>query len=592
VKKILHLKYLLPAALLFLLAVKPVALPVRAQGSIDDFAYYLPIMLGSGDPVSDGTLNNGGAVEGPDGVGIGALADSLDAPVQVSIAAVSQPSTGVPAPAQVVGGYYAISAGQDVYVSPASPLILAFPIPAGTGTGNLALALLRSGAGASDADPDAQDWTFLEGMVDHDRNLFLTTIAGLKQDGLVSSLVEHPDFESPPNDGSAEPTLVDSRSAQTNLFLVNCVAFLLPNDCTAVTEIDAANYLNEIYDRIHTDLGYPQPRLRYWHGSLAYLPNSIGNLGYMAYIEPTWTRFCQGADGYYEHLSGRLVLCYDPSIGFSTSKVQAIIHEYFHATQYAYLEVLADWFDRSEEPWVIEGMAASVMESYFYDEMVRYTGYGSLHIVDISLEHAGAFSEIDEYLAQDFWVYYGQKNGLDMTYLKTILERGSTSQVVVDILGDGEYLEAYWDWAKNQAMEAQVDFDGALATPCELELDTVGLLEEAEFGSYSNTFYDIPPLDALTSIVVDLRWDSDGYNFFSGWVFPTPLTGQDDAAAREALRFKFYVEGEVGCEAVPDGGRMIENPDPSKRYYLVISNIDHDAAYQYRIGFEYSPYRP
>lgn len=544
--------------------------------------YFLPIVTNGSAGGTSSTLENGGTVAGPDGVGIGALDDTLDAPIQVSIAATASPGTVVPAPAQVVGGFYQIAAGDNVFVPTESPLLLAFPVPAGADSDHLALAVLQAGGWISDIDESLAAWSFLEGMVDPGRGQFLTTVAGLKQDGDIYTLVEHPDFESPPNIGS--PATV-TRTPQFDQFTAHCLNFINPTDCTAAIENVVGGFLSDVYAHIQTVHDFKDPRLRYMDETLAFDPHSYNYLGYTVYLEPYNYGYCVGHGGYYEPMSGRLVLCYNPTQGITSNSLYILVHEFFHATQYAYLETLADYADRSEEKWVIEGMATSAMKSYSTNEMLRTDLFGGLHAVDIPLEYSGGDSDLDEYLAQDFWVYYGQRNGLGLSYLESILEQGATSQAVVDVLGGGEFLDDYWNWVKNHVMEPEIDYEGVLGTPCELEPQAVFLPEDFNFEAGVNVTYPVV-VDPLSSLVIKINWDKE-YDFATAAV---SLGIGEPPEADLALRYKFYVDGEPNCETVPDRYRTFLDIDPAEDYYAVISNVDHDNSYSYLLRiFEYYP---
>jgi hypothetical protein len=78
------------------------------------------------------------------------------------------------------------------------------------------------------------------------------------------------------------------------------------------------------------------------------------------------------------------------------------------------------------------------------------------------------------------------------------------------------------------------------------------------------------------------------------WVLPTDPN--QNPPAQLSLKYKFYVDGESGCQSVPDGYRQFREADggidPAKTYYVVISNIDDDGIYDYTIGFELWPVPP
>lgn len=146
---------------------------------------------------------------------------------------------------------------------------------------------------------------------------------------------------------------------------VRCVNFTIASQCTSVLEHDVSVYLGQYYDRVHSDLGFREPRLRNLIETLDFNPLSLASLGYSAYIEPHNYGFCASrqAGGYYYPPEARLVLCLDPAVGLNEDYIHILLHEYFHATQYAYPAVLFGWHGLNDA-WVIEGMAKTVEESF------------------------------------------------------------------------------------------------------------------------------------------------------------------------------------------------------------------------------------
>ena len=82
-----HLSYLLLLGFIILSPGRPNVIYAAVQDSELTANIYLPIVMKLGSSGSMEILVNGGKVEGPDGVGMGALADTLDAPINVSITA-------------------------------------------------------------------------------------------------------------------------------------------------------------------------------------------------------------------------------------------------------------------------------------------------------------------------------------------------------------------------------------------------------------------------------------------------------------------------------------------------------------------------
>jgi hypothetical protein len=551
-----------------------------------DATVYLPLVVGPISGTGGGTLQNGGTVEGPDGVGIGALTDTLAGPIVVSIARTEAPLTVLPVMAQAAGDFYLIGAEEDVFVTPERPFIVAFPVPAGADTAHLALAVLSSGEAVNDADAGLQAWFFLEGQYDENQNLFLATIAGLTDEGRTFVLTTHPDFDSPPNHS---PRLF---SPQISLFRAKCIHFTVPTDCMMVTESAVADFLTDVYGRIQQDMGFEGPRLVYLHETLQYNPNSLSSLGHTVYIEPHDHGLCasEPAAGYYSPHDGLLTLCLNPAVGLNSDAYHTLVHEYFHATEFAYGPVLEHWRRGVHEEWIIEGMAMSAEESYAADEMIRSEagGWLELHKVDRPL-NAG---NLDSYFAQDFWVFYGQQTGQDLAYLQDVLTVGARTEDVVNALGDGERLPPYWEWAKNQVMEKQVNFDNALQNPCSVETQVVEQFEIFQHHWQNNAYHNLI-VTPLTTAVVKLTF-SHSYDAGFGWVFaPNPSQLPD---AEQSLGYKFYKDGESGCENIPDGPREFPEEqggiDANAVYYVVISNTDYDDAYDYVITFELAPVPP
>jgi hypothetical protein len=415
----------------------------------------------------------------------------------------------------------------------------------------------------------------------------LTTLASLDQAGETITLVDQPGITSPSVAGQAIPD--QSAQPQFKQFIVECLYFSNPADCTSDMEVTVEGYLSDIYDHIQGDLKFHEPRLRFLDETLTFDPNSQSSLGYMAYIEPFDTGECAAAHagGYYNPEEGRLVLCLNPALGLDPTAVHTVIHEYFHATQYGYPNVLKDRVNRQDEPWIIEGMAMSAEESFFSTEMLRSTvgGWIDLHKVDVPMTSQKYYYE---YFAQDFWVYAGDYLGLALSYLDAVLTYGARTQDVVTVLGNGNYLDIYWDYVTNQAEEPDITQSGASGSPCFLYQQVVNSTVDFNYDFYNHPYQILNTLDPLTSVVVQVNWDFN-YTGADGAAMPTD---PNDALARAALRFKLYQDGESGCESIPDGRRTFMNIDKNKKYYVVISNVDPLAAHNYLVGFETWPVPP
>lgn len=587
---------LLAAAALALVAVSPAVLTV-AQVGTEDAPVFLPLMIKPGDPPeeppedpgdpgdppgpipgsSSGELIPGGTFETTAGVGLGTLADTIADPITATISGLAAPALALPSQAQPLGHYFEIKSDRKVLAAPETPFIVAFPLPSGANTDHLALAVLDTGAGYLEVDPAAQAWIFLEGFYDASAGKFLTTLASLDDVGRTFVLVEHPDLTSPPN--TRAPLTTAQPAAPP--FHANCVNFTVPGQCTGAIEEQVELLLGQFHDRLQGELGFPEPHLRNFLGTLNYIPVAINILGYSADIEPHDYGFCHSrqAGGYYDPNEARLVLCLDPAVGLNQAYIHTLLHEYFHATQFGYPAVL----NGSNDAWVLEGMAAAAEESYLLDEMVRseINSWMQLHDVDNSIE---VEDTLNEYFAQDFWVFHGQQLGRGLEYLKDFLSQGASTEVVAQLLGDGQFMDGYWEWAKNQVLEKLIDFNGRLGPSCSLLAEVAPRKEIFDHVFGVHFYQPVYAVEPLSSVVVEVHFDHD-YDGAAGFVWVIDNSASGDMS----LEYKFYKEGEGGCEAVPEGPRTYYDVTTSDTYYVLITNKDINSSHDYEVNFETWP---
>ena len=282
-------------------------------------------------------------------------------------------------------------------------------------------------------------------MYDPAQELFLTTGAALTTAGETYVLVEHPGFASP----STAAAAAGSTDRTSPAYTVQCVNFTNTTDCTSDTESQAATLLAAFEQHLQGDLGFAPPHLRNSIQIISLVPLSVTVTGYMAYIEPRASGYCAkaGVGGYYAPEQARLVLCLNPAVGFGGDYVQIILHEFFHATQFGYEGVMQDRVAGKTVNWVLDGMAKTTEESFYVNKMVRSEvgNWVKLFKVDTPLDWN---TGLEPYFAQDFWVYYGQLYGHNMSYLKNILSRGMENSDVTAALGSGDFLEPYWPWGE------------------------------------------------------------------------------------------------------------------------------------------------
>lgn len=549
---------------------------------------FLPLIKGGGSnppPGSSNTLANGGHVDWPDGGGIAALSDTLSAPVEVSITVVSDPGYDLPEDTQVMGSYYEVWADADTAVSTGSPFIIAFPIPANVSLDHLGLAVLLPAESALDSGPLADfGWQLLAGQVDVANRLFITTLPFLAQDGRVFVLISHPDLISPAN--SQQAAL--NREPDTSLFSVECRPFYY-HLCNEATKSQLEGLLQDIHTAFDS-LGYPEPRLKNLVAELDYPPSSgsLASLGYTVYIEPPNRGLCHllPASGHYDLETGHLAICLpDPAAGISDDDERVVVHEYFHAVEFAFTAVINEpW-----EDWIIEGMAQSVEESYFAVnyEMTRSEvgGWVHLHPVDVALTNEGSnwLSDDMAYFAQDFWVYIGQTIFQDMGYLKVILNQGANTDAAestLPLLGF-PLGESYWLWAKNQFFEKNIDFDGALGTPCYFDKPVADPNAIIYWSDSSPFNFASGTIDPLSSFVVQFDWEAaESLDYLTIWEINKIIDPQ------LPLEYKVYEEGATCTGGIPDGRRTLENVTNQKTYYILLSNTSTTDTVPFQLTYD------
>jgi hypothetical protein len=529
------------------------------------------------------------------------------------------PSATLPVGVTSRSSYFALSSDHNQLVTIESPFVIGLPVSAGADTAHLALAYLSKADIVSEIAGGDPAWELLDGVYDANSASFMTTLSFLTADDTALVLVEHPDFASPVNGAEtqaagtrlASPANgVETQTAGTRVgaFTVSC-KFFGGTGCTTSTEEVVADYLNDIRLRMTDDAGFnfEQPRLRTPISKIILDEGSVSIAlaeGYSARIVPKGIGLCTNFAGYYQSVSGILTLCFDPAIGINTDTVETLIHEYFHATQYAH-QIVRDQRDLGIlAAWAIEGMAAAAEQSYFESTTMLRDVSRPLEDVDLALT-TGVWGDLlyEEYQAQDFWVYTGQRETSGLGYLKSILEDGGGSTAGVAAALDTKFgisfSELYWGWVKNQVIENQYGLGDALGTLCMLNNDALdgGVAIEfpaSELAYPFNTQSAYDTLPPLTAEVIEMTFDNKPSAIvtieYEGCVGLTGVARESCRnAAQQTLKSKIYVEGEASCQNEdlhPPGGRNLGALSPGTRYFVVVANADPDHDHSYFVWIE------
>ncbi|HHY58060.1 MAG TPA: hypothetical protein GYA08_21800 [Chloroflexi bacterium] len=605
--------------------VTPTPPPVEPASCLDAQRLFLPLVAGGASTTAAtsaphtgmagtvvATLAPGCVVAGPGGVKIGAVAGAISETLTISLSITTAPTFTLPAGANVLGDYLHIAAARNRLTAIESPFVIAVPAPAGADVAHLVLLHTLAPELSLDRHTTDAQWSYLPGVYDAANNHFLARLPFMLSAGSTFVLAAHPDFASPANP-SAPPTVQGAAGEQTaaSSFTAHCVTdtFAEPSDCNTFHEHLVSQMATEIYLRMTETFGYPKI-LRLLDAGGQFIVNETASIylqqaNYALYILSREDAQCGGDLGFYRIATGFLALCMRPGDPIDQAEKETLIHEMFHAFQHSYPIVLQQWEDGDAQPWAVEGMAEAAVNSYPETIMKRSGYYGVTNLKDVDQAlTAGRTNDgnIEEYLAQDFWVYVGARHGDGLEYLHGILATGGVNQreysFAFGTIFHEPFHENYWGWVKHQAIENIYDVGVGTGETCMFSADALIATRPEEFLASRTYFpYDtgaafdvLPP---LTARVIEIKFGAKthaivttGYRDCVG-IQDEPAFAACKHAAQASLRVKIYEEGEPLCwnEVLPgvseEGVRMLSNISEFKRYFVVVANVttDEDEAY-------------
>lgn len=523
------------------------------------YTAYLPLVPnGSFGPA--GTLTNGGSVRVSTGAVIGAVGATLAAPVDVILAETSAPAV-VPGGVTPVGSYYTVGALDTVLAPAEKPFLIGLPVPPGVDPGTLSVLVRTEPGRALDASDGAAAWVPAAGSYDSTNNLLVTTITRLSPTYLTIVLAQSPAVL------SGTPTAASLHPAQSGPeFVVGCWNALTNPACNLPNQALIAEELRLAYADLVTGLGFRAPALTHLVGRFNG-PTLEPDLTLASHYLNIFINTAQCHDEEGDDYGGR----YHPDLqaieyclhdaGNDPAAVRRLVrHELFHAIQYAYPAMARD--SRKEQyDWVGEGTAAAAEESSA--TLARSPDFEHRQI-SVSLTDE---SDDNEYRTQDFWVYTGRSLGESLAYLQPIFEQGGTPEHVNNAL---TLDSAYWNWIKNQLIEKQIPLDGpVLASTCQMEFGLIGPSIVTRFPETRSVQGTLAP---LTSILVEVTFDHP--------MAVAAFMADNDGDSND-LRYKVYVEGEAGCEAVPDGQRVFRPVPQFAERFVLVSNVSIDTPFTF-----------
>lgn len=401
--------------------------------------------------------------------------------------------------------------------------------------------------------------------------------------------------------GVIESTRTESRSdlapqAETvGRFGALCSPTFAAGDCTAAEEEAAARAGNDFYEAMVVDRGFRRPRLQpllLGVNSTLYPLTFSFSTQFAAHridLTPDGRAGCkndwEGRARYVAPLRRGYICLPNESVNNMTQERREIVnHEAFHAIQYAYSAFWeATGFARAFYWPMVEGGANAATLSR--DAMIT-DGGDAAHPIDVPLIKKQRFATRGEdYDSQSFWVFVGRTQGVGVTYFQRLFRWGFTPPLVDaafrDLFGpDYGVGDAYWDWAKTVAFEADVTGgDLGLNDACVLDPDVIdGEIPTVTFDPSSGIFgYGdlVTQLEPLSARVFQIDLLSGNYVADVEIDIPNPN-----------IRVKFYEwydAATTACHGTPDGssyttGVGTEVADGAKTIYALVAYVGFDGS--------------
>ena len=423
---------------------------------------------------ANGNLSDGGSYTSQNGIRIDAPGGSIFQTVEVTLQNIQAPTEPLPSGFTPVGEYFSLSIDRDIYYSHENLARLSIPIPDGADPRHLALAMLVDNSDILDSNPDMeQQWLIQQGVFDPDNNEFITPVYVLDTKVRSMIMIEHVGVSTPvkqvistsfSKSNKISITIKTGKYAPKEgvdlRFFAKCFS-PDPTFCTEELKTQLSDKLATYRERAG-QLGYPEP------GMEPHVTGDIseeGELYYDGYIFYIYEK-CNGHGGRYNVLSRTLEICING--GSTEENYQTLLHEYFHALQYAFEQTRR--FDAVRDWWIIEGTADAAIESFFGipndPRLMHRSSIRNFRKVDTALVYENPDNDpyrLYDYEAQDFWVYTARTQGnfglsglIPMFNLGLINHKrmGEFESDTRSILGD-TLPELYWSWVKNQVYEGQ-----------------------------------------------------------------------------------------------------------------------------------------
>ena len=460
-------------------------------------------------------------------------------------------------------------------------------------------------------------WTLAPGTLDTENDLFVVALGGLYEEGATIVLIEHSAFELRTADSATLRTSSSSANFEATCHTDNCAV-------TLRRTLTALEYAYGIYSEFFDDPFLVKRQYKYCRDDrlffCEYVLGAEKFKGIGIYLLPGAGQLaCDGAPASTAPFARTINICIDIANHSPEYFDATIAHELFHAFQYGLEEV---WETRSwqTELWIMEATASAASGSISSlvhppgSHLLRdWTASGenypksNVRRIDKSLNVPKNGGRVD-YEAQDFWVHFGQVQGLPVDYLKLVLEQGTTATGIdtqlVSHFGTN-LADAYWRWVKNQTMlEDGIDFyPDSLGGPDLPPLDRSPCVLQPKVVAHDPDSMEITLQHRLTVVqpgTVSLRLPVTLLPLQADVVeidFPNGTAGTVEIGANGTrLRHKVYLDrpediDSAECRNVRGGDRTLTTPlPPGAKAYVLLANTQFTGAvgttYEVRVDIE------
>jgi len=537
-------------------------------------------------------LSEAGMITDASGVRLGAVQGALPGPVRVWVHEVGAPTEPLFNGATPVGAYYSVGSECTTFAPRAAPFVLALPVPEGADVSHLAVAELTPAKYLLDGPVGGEFWEPVQGIYDAQKSAYLVTLATLAGEGTTFVLIDHPDLA--PLDLTVPSLAARSRSvdAKPLFYYARCVGFPSGGDCGS-SEVDRVQAELLAADHSYRDLGFSVAGLFDYYALFESEEDvfHLQRLPYKkAFIRSAAEPECHPEGGRYHHIDDAITICL-PAGGIpSNAWLRYVVrHQMFHAIQFGYGQVRSSLSQALSnttpwDPWLIEGTADAAVES---DTVMRRTAGGgaglvrSLRPVDVRLTDERTETTTFPYDTQDFWVYLFQSHGraFGLSELDSVFQLGASTASLAawfdasKSLAFGRLGAEYWGWVRNQVNEKQVTFDGALLSPCRLELGLIGRGSEDNpdiLWPASNKF--IGELQPLQARAVKIELTAPAHD----------VTVSAEGGGPDVFAYKVYVPNEPACAdpgVVPDSQpRTFQSLDKGAVLYVIVASLQYQGS--------------